>query len=100
MKLTLIGIRGASGVIGDFVRSQFAGVPTPRQAQVPGPAVGAKQRTEGTELEPTHMQFAGVLLRRNKAADVRAPIRYACQSGIDRHWHMSLQGLPGRVDIA
>src|SRR5262249_38446537 len=58
MKLALIGIRCAACVIRDFVCPEFAGVPTPGQAQMPGSTMRAKERTEGAELEPTHMQFA------------------------------------------
>src|SRR5215510_633972 len=100
MKLALVGIRGAARIICDFVWPQFAGVPTPGQAQMPSSAVRAKERTEGTELKPADMQLAGVVLCRNKAADVGAPVRYSCQPSINCHRHVSLQGLPGRVNIA
>src|SRR5215831_19816054 len=79
MKLTLIGIRRAAGVVRHLAWSRLAGIPTPRQPQMPRSPVRAKQRTESPELKPAHMQLAGVFLRGNEAADVRAPVRYSCQ---------------------
>src|SRR5262249_35294760 len=71
--LTRIRIGGASGVIGDLVRSDLAGVPSPRQPQLPGAAVGAKQWTESAELKPADVQLARELLCRDKASDVGSP---------------------------
>ena len=80
--------------------SSVAGVPAPRQAQLPRAAVRAKQRTERAELKPADVELAGELLRRHEAADVGAPERNARQPGVDRDRHVRLQRLPRRVDIA
>src|SRR2546421_2159000 len=100
MKLALIRIGGAAGVIRDFAHTQFSGVPTPRQAQMPRSPMRSKEGAESAELKPAHMQLAGVLLRRHEAADVCAPVRYSRQRGINRNRNMSLQRLPGRVHIS
>ena len=73
---------------------QLARVPSPRQSQVPGAAVRAKQRAEGAELEPAHVQLARELRRRHEAADVRAPIRNPAEPGVDPDWHVRSQRFP------
>ena len=75
-------------------------VPSPRQPQMPVASVRAEQRTERAELEPPHVQLAGVLRRRHEAADVGAPVRNARQPGVDRDRHVRLQRFPRRVDVA
>src|SRR4029079_12765287 len=82
------------------VVSQFASVPTPWQPQMPCPPVGAEERAERAELKPARVQFARILLGRHETADVCAPKRNPRQSGVDRHRHMRLQCLPGRIDVA
>src|SRR5438552_188859 len=100
MKLALIRIRRAAGVVRDFADTQFSGVPTPRQAQMPCSPMRPKEGTERAELEPADMQLAGVFLCGNEATDVSAPVRYSRQRGVNRHRNMSLQRLPGRVHIS
>src|SRR6185295_18135140 len=56
-------------------RPAVAAVPTPRQSQMPVAAVRAEQRIERAELEPAHMQLAGVVGRRDEPADIGSPIR-------------------------
>ncbi len=68
--------------------------------QLPVATVRAKQRAERSELKPPRIQFTGVLLRRNKAANVRAPIRNAAQACVDGIGHVSLQRLPLGEHIA
>src|SRR5437762_10021459 len=100
MKLALIRIGSAARVICDFAHSQFSGVPTPGQAQMPRSPMRSKEGTKSAELKPADMQLARVLLGRNETTDVSAPVRYSRQRGINRHRNMSLQRLPGRVHIS
>ena len=89
----------AAGVAAKFVRTERAGVPSPGQAQMPGPAVRTEQRTERAELEPADVQLAGVFGSRDEAADVGAPVRNAREACVDRDRHVRLQRLPRRVDV-
>ena len=94
------GIAGAAAVAGDLADADGAAIPAPRQTQLPRAPVGAEQRVERAELEPAHVQLAGVLRRRHEAADVRAPVGNARQRGVHGHRHVRLQRLPRRVDVA
>ena len=67
---------------------------------MPVAAVRAEGRAERAELEPAHVQLAGVVGGRHEAADVGAPERNARQARVDRHGHVRLQRLPCRVDVA
>ncbi len=67
---------------------------------MPGAAVRAERRAERAELEPAHVQLAGVFRRRHEAADVGAPERNAREARVDRDRHVRLQRLPRRVDVA
>ena len=67
---------------------------------MPVASVRAERRTERAELEPAHVQLAGVLGRRHEAADVGAPERNARQAGVDGDGHVRLERLPRRVDVA
>src|SRR5690348_2156988 len=59
----------------DFDRPELAGVPSPRQAKLPGAAMRPKQGTKSAELEPANKQLAGKFLGRNKPTCISAPIR-------------------------
>src|SRR5215510_5726899 len=67
---------------------------------MPGSSVRAKQRTECSELKPSHVQLSRVFLRRDKPADVGAPVRDATQPGVDRNGNVSVQRLPSAVHVA
>src|SRR4029453_9020676 len=75
-------------------------VPTPGQAQMPVAPVRSERRTERAELEPAHVELAGVVRRRHEAADVGSPERNAGETRVDRNRHVRLQRLPRRIDIA
>src|SRR5215471_1500968 len=94
-----IGERGTT-IATDLCGADFAGVPTPGQAELPRAAVATKERAKRAELEPAQVKFCGEFFRWNKSADVRAPIRNAAESCIDCDGNMSLQSFPGRVHVA
>src|SRR5260370_26566341 len=60
-------------VVSNFDRTGVAGIPSPRQAQLPGTAMRAKQRAECSELKPSQVELGGELFRRNEASDVGSP---------------------------
>src|SRR5215211_890996 len=66
---------------------------------MPRAAVRAEGRTEGTELEPSHMQLTRVFRRRHESADIRAPERDPRERGIDRDGNVRLQRLPRGVHV-
>ena len=96
VQLARVRVRGAIGVAAKLHRSELAGVPAPRQPQVPVAAVRAEQRAERAELEPAHVQLARVLRGRDEAADVGAPERDAREAGVDGDRHVRAQRLPRR----
>src|SRR5215472_3133017 len=64
-------------VAADFRRANFAGVPSPGQAELPGTAVATEKRAKSTELEPTQVKFGCKFFCGNEAAYVGSPIRNA-----------------------
>src|SRR5206468_11834994 len=100
VQLARVRIRRAARVARNFVGAQLAGVPAPRQSQLPRAAVRAEQRAERAELKPPHVELAGELLRRHEAADVGSPEWNAAQAGVHGNGDMRLQCFPRRVDIA
>src|SRR5260370_8587206 len=93
VKVASIGNGGAI-VVADLNWTGIAGVPSPRQTQLPGAAVTAKQRAERSELKPAQVKFRGELLGGDEATDVCAPIRNAAEPSLDSNRTMRSQRLP------
>ena len=99
VQLARVRIRRTAGVVGSLVGREVAGIPTPRQAQLPRAPMRAEERTERGKLKPADVELAGEFFRRDEAADVGAPVRNTAQGGVDRNRHVRSQRVPGRVDV-
>jgi hypothetical protein len=75
--------KGRAVVTADFRGAGFTGIPTPRQAELPGTPVTTEKRAESAELEPAQVELCREFLCGNEAANVRAPVGNAGEPGVD-----------------
>src|SRR5260370_14346007 len=80
-------------------RAWVACVPSPRQPQLPGASMTAKESAECAKLEPAQVQLGRKFFCGNKSAYVGAPIGNASERCIDADGNLHLERLPGGVDI-
>ena len=60
----------------------------------------AKERAEGAELKPAHIQLACKLLRGHEPTGIGPPKRYAAETCVDPNGDLGPQGFPGGIDVA
>src|SRR5688572_9208151 len=75
--LWILQLRGIRTPLSGFERTTIAAIPAPRQTEMPVASVRPERRIEGTELEPAHVELAGVFRGRIETANVRAPVGQA-----------------------
>ena len=76
------------------------GTVSPRHVLAPDPAVRAKDRAEGAELEPARVQLTGLRHRMKEAAHVGPPVRHARQPGAQSERDLRLQRRKVVVHVA